>query len=210
MSNYTKEMVTPINKEYFMLNNLLNIPNKEGKIQLDKDREAARAYFLQHINPNTVFFHNLKEKLHYLCDNDYIEREELDKYDFEFIKEVFNICYDYKFRFKSFMGAYKFYTQYALKSRDGEKYLERYEDRVAFNALFLANGDKELAKKLAHEIMSHRFQPATPTFLNAMKKARGELVSCFLIDVADNMLSIGRGINSSLQLSRLGGGVGEF
>lgn len=162
MSNYTKEMVTPINKEYFMLNNLLNIPNKEGKIQLDKDREAARAYFLQHINPNTVFFHNLKEKLHYLCDNDYIEREELDKYDFEFIKEVFNICYDYKFRFKSFMGAYKFYTQYALKSRDGEKYLERYEDRVAFNALFLANGDKELAKKLAHEIMSHRFQPATP------------------------------------------------
>src|SRR5574344_844047 len=46
------------------------------------------------------------------------------------------------------------------------------------------------------------------TFLNAMKKARGELVSCFLIDVADNMLSIGRGINSSLQLSRLGGGVG--
>ena len=34
------------------------------------------------------------------------------------------------------------------------------------------------------------------------------MVSCFLIDLDDSMLSIGRGINSALQLSRLGGGVG--
>ena len=34
------------------------------------------------------------------------------------------------------------------------------------------------------------------------------MVSCFLIDLDDSMLSIGRGVNSALQLSRLGGGVG--
>ncbi len=34
------------------------------------------------------------------------------------------------------------------------------------------------------------------------------MVSCFLIDVNDSMLSIGRAVNSALQLSRIGGGVG--
>ena len=34
------------------------------------------------------------------------------------------------------------------------------------------------------------------------------MVSCFLIDVQDNMESIGRAVNSSLQLSKRGGGVG--
>src|SRR5699024_9784109 len=37
---------------------------------------------------------------------------------------------------------------------------------------------------------------------------RGELVSCFLIQMTDDMNSIGRNINSALQLSRIGGGVG--
>ena len=52
-----------------------------------------------------------------------------------------------------------------------------------------------------------RFQPATPTFLNTAKAQRGELVSCFLLRIEDNMESISRGFNSSLQLSKRGGGV---
>lgn len=106
------------------------------------------------------------------------------------------------------MGAYKFYSQYALKTNDHSKYLEQFEDRIAFNALYLGNGDRTLAVQLAEELISQRYQPATPTFLNAGKKKRGEMISCFLIDVADSMLSIGRGVNSALQLSRIGGGVG--
>ncbi|MDN6207931.1 MAG: class 1b ribonucleoside-diphosphate reductase subunit alpha, partial [Lactococcus sp.] len=35
-----------------------------------------------------------------------------------------------------------------------------------------------------------------------------ELVSCFLIQATDDMNSIGRSVNSALQLSRIGGGVG--
>ncbi|MDN3686024.1 hypothetical protein QW180_30610 [Vibrio sinaloensis] len=35
---------------------------KKGSIQLDADRQAARQFFLQHVNQNTVFFHNLAEK----------------------------------------------------------------------------------------------------------------------------------------------------
>lgn len=57
------------------------------------------------------------------------------------------------------------------------------------------------------EMLSGRFQPATPTFLNAGKQQRGELISCFLLRIEDNMESIGRAVNSALQLSKRGGGV---
>lgn len=194
---------------YFKLNNLLNIP-KDGKIQLDKDKEAVRAYFLEHVNPNTVFFHTLDEKLDYLVENNYIDGEFLKLYKKSFIKKLFQRIYNHKFRFRSFMGAYKFYKQYALKTDDGKRYLERYEDRLAFNALLLANGNEQLALDLADELINQRYQMATPTFLNAGKKRAGEMVSCYLLTVGDSMNSIGRSINSALQLSKIAGGVGRL
>lgn len=192
---------------YFLLNNLLNIP-KDGKIQLEKDKEAVKAYFLEYVNPNTVFFHTLEEKLDYLIENDYIREDFLKMYKKRFIKKLFQKIYNHKFRFRSFMGAYKFYQQYALKTDDGERILERYEDRLAFNALALADGNEQLALDLAEELINQRFQPATPTFLNIGKKRAGEMVSCFLLTVSDDMNGIGRSINSALQLSKIGGGVG--
>ena len=192
---------------YHELNAMLNLYGEDGKIQFDKDKEAAKAYFLDHVNQNTVFFHSIEEKLDYLVENEYYEKSVLDQYTPEFIKELFKQAYAHKFRFPTFVGAYKFYTSYTLKTFDGERYLERFEDRVVMNALMLARGDKKLAQSLVDEIISGRFQPATPTFLNAGKKQRGEFVSCFLLRIEDNMESISRGINSSLQLSKRGGGV---
>ncbi|PLT33122.1 class 1b ribonucleoside-diphosphate reductase subunit alpha [Bacillus sp. V5-8f] len=192
---------------YFKLNNLLNIP-KGNKIQLDKDKEAAKAYFLEYVNPNTVFFHTLDEKLDYLIENNFIKEDFLNLYSRKFVKELFKKIYKHKFRFRSFMGAYKFYQQYALKTDDKQRFLERFEDRLAFNALALANGNEQLALDLADELINQRYQPATPTFLNIGKKRAGEMVSCFLLTVSDDMNSIGRSINSALQLSKLGGGVG--
>lgn len=57
-------------------------------------------------------------------------------------------------------------------------------------------------------MINQRYQPATPSFLNAGRARRGEFISCFLLDVTDDMNSIGRSINSALQLSKIGGGVG--
>ena len=91
---------------YFDLNAHLNITDG-GEYQLDKDKEAVRQYFLQHVNQNTVFFHSLDEKLSYLIDNEYYEAEVLGQYGFEDIKELFKHAYSYKFRFQSFLGAYK-------------------------------------------------------------------------------------------------------
>ncbi|MBH0781643.1 class 1b ribonucleoside-diphosphate reductase subunit alpha [Nocardia sp. NEAU-351] len=193
--------------DYHALNAMLNLYGPNGEIQFDKDREAAHQYFLQHVNQNTVFFHNLEEKLDYLVEENYYEAEVLDKYDRAFIKSLFKQSYAKKFRFPTFLGAFKYYTSYTLKTFDGKRYLERFEDRVVMVALTLADGDRDLAGLLVDEIIEGRFQPATPTFLNSGKKQRGEPVSCFLLRIEDNMESIGRSINSALQLSKRGGGV---
>ena len=193
--------------DYHALNAMLNLYDADGNIRFDADRKAARQYFLQHVNQNTVFFHSLEEKLGYLVREGYYENEVLEAYDAGFVKTIFEAAYARKFRFPTFLGAFKYYTSYTLKTFDGKRYLERFEDRVVMVALALAQGDEELAIRLMDEIISGRFQPATPTFLNAGKKQRGELISCFLLRIEDNMEAIGRSINSALQLSKRGGGV---
>lgn len=209
--SHNEVRVEPVEKKrdtYISLNAELEILDPEtGLLRLESDKKAARAYFLEHVNQNTVFHYSLAEKLDYLTENDYYETEVLDKYDFEFIKSLFKKVYGAKHRFDTFLGALKYYRSYTLKTFDGEKYLERFEDRVAMTALYLGNGDEFLAESIAEEIISGRFQPATPTFLNAGKKQRGEMVSCFLLRVEDNMESISRSITSALQLSKRGGGV---
>lgn len=193
--------------KYLELNSEINYYGADGKVQFEKDTEATRSYFLDHVNQNTVFFHTLQEKLDYLVENNYYEKEVLDQYSFAFIKKLHQRLARKKFRFQSFVGAYKYYTSYTLKTFDGKRYLERFEDRVVMNALYAGNGNEALAEKTADEIISGRYQPATPTFLNAGKKQRGEMVSCFLINIEDDLHSIGRAVNSALQLSKRGGGV---
>ncbi|WP_051312390.1 class 1b ribonucleoside-diphosphate reductase subunit alpha [Pseudodonghicola xiamenensis] len=186
---------------------MLNLYDDQGNIRFDADRMAARQYFLQHVNQNTVFFHSLEEKLRYLVEEGYYEAHVLDQYSTEFRRQIWDAVYAAKFRFPTFLGAFKYYTSYTLKTFDGKRYLERFEDRVVMVALTLAQGDEAQAMSLMQEIIAGRFQPATPTFLNAGKAQRGELISCFLLRLEDNMESIGRGINSALQLSKRGGGV---
>ena len=84
---------------YHELNAMLNLYGPSGEIQFEADREAAHQYFLQHVNNNTVFFHDLEEKLDYLVKNEYYERETLDQYTMNFIRELFNRAYKKKFRF---------------------------------------------------------------------------------------------------------------
>ena len=193
--------------KYYDLNNEVNIP-KDGKIKLDKDQAALKDFIENNVKPNTKQFASVTARYKWLEDNDYIEDGFMDKYSDAFIEKLYDYLKQQNFHFHSFMAAYKFYAQYALRTNDKEYYLENYIDRVAMNALYLANGDEELAIILADEIIHQRYQPATPTFLNVGRKRRGEFVSCFAIQPTDNMNTIGRTINSALQLSKIGGGVG--
>lgn len=195
-------------ESFIDLNAQLNLYDENGNIQFDKDRQAARSYFLNHVNPNTVYFSDLEEKVSYLLDHDYYDRDVLGQYSFEFILDLLKETHKHKYRFPTLISALKFYNQYALKTKDGKRYLERYEDRVVMNGLYLAEGDEQKARDIVDAIITGRFQPATPTFLNAAMKNRGKPISCFLLNMSDTMESISRTITNSLQLSKHGGGVG--
>jgi ribonucleoside-diphosphate reductase alpha chain len=192
--------------EWVLLNN--QVIDEKGQLKdLHKDKEAVRSYFLNEINKKTQFFHSLKEKLEYLVENEYYEEDFLKKYTHQQIVEIFDIAYAAKFRFPTYMGAFKFYNDYALKSKDKKVFLERYEDRLSVNALYHADGDFELAKNMIGRLIAQDFVPATPTLLNTGKKKRGEFVSCFLLEAGDSLNDISRISEFSMQLSKIGGGV---
>ncbi|MFV0434969.1 MAG: class 1b ribonucleoside-diphosphate reductase subunit alpha [Leucobacter sp.] len=194
-------------KDYHALNAQLNLFAPDGSIQFEKDREAADAYLAQQVIPNTRQFGSVWERLEWLIANDYYEETCLRAYDAGFVELLHERARQSGHRFQTFLGAFKFFTSYALKIFDGTTYLEGFEERVVATALFLGQGDEGSAVRLVDEMLSGRFQPATPTFLNAGKAQRGELVSCFLLRLEDNLESIGRSVNSALQLSKRGGGV---
>lgn len=193
------------NKKWIYLNNEIMI-QKDGEYQLEKDKEAVYSYFVDYVNKNTVFFHNLKEKMKYLIKNNYYINF-YEMYSHDEIKEIFKLVYGKKFRFASFMSASKFYQSYALMDDSGEKFLERYEDRISITALYLAQGNMEKAREYATMMINQEYQPATPTFLNSGKKRSGELVSCFLDEMGDSLSDIGYIFDSSMKLSSMGGGV---
>jgi ribonucleoside-diphosphate reductase alpha chain len=227
----TTTQINPTAVTYHDLNAMLNLYDEDGQIQFDQDKKAARAYFLEHVNNNLRFSEDLWEKLDYLIREGYYEagvfaqygwdfavvstlteEQEIDRaegpgHDLSFIKTAYKRAAKGRHRFATFLGAFKFYTSYALKSFDGRTYMERFEDRVVVTALGLAGGDEKLALRLIDEMISGRFQPATPTFQNMGKAQRGELVSCFLLRAEDNIESIFNRITSSAQLSKAGGGV---
>lgn len=207
MATTTAERVIQATPDYHALNAMLNLYDREGRIQFDKDSEAVDAFFAAHVRPNSVTFASQNERLDYLIKEGYYEERVLTRYDRAFVVTLFERAHASGFRFKTFLGAWKYYTSYTLKTFDGKRYLESFEDRTVMVALTLAQGDEALAEQLTDEILSGRFQPATPTFLNCGKAQRGELVSCFLLRIEDNMESIGRAVNSALQLSKRGGGV---
>lgn len=194
-------------QDYHALNAMLNLYDSDGRIQFDKDRDAVRAFITTHVDPNTKRFGSTAERLQYLIDHDYYERAVFEQYSPEFLDAFYARAAGLGHEFATFVGAFKFYRSYALRSFDGATYLENFTQRAAAVALALAAGNEEEAERFLDEIVLGRFQPATPTFLNLGKAQRGEAVSCFLVRIEDNMESIARGINAALQLSKRGGGV---
>lgn len=193
-------------KNWILLNNEIMIKH-DDEFSLHKDKEAVRAYFLEYVNKNTVFFYTLKEKIDYLIEHNYYINF-YEWFTYEEMETVYNFVFAKKFRFASFMAAFKFFQSYALRDDSGEKFLERYEDRVVAVALFLARHEGiDKAISYAELFINQEYQPATPTFLNAGKKRSGELVSCFLDEIGDNLNGIGYAVDSAMKLSSIGGGV---
>lgn len=192
-------------KAYLKYNAEINRRGENGFWQLEKD-ELAIAEFAKEVEAQSLKFSSLEERLRHLVDHNYYYNL-FEQYSMTEIEAVYAVVESVPFAFQSFMAISKFYRDYALKTNDGAYYLERYQDRNAIVALFLAQGNVDMACRLAKALMEQRYQPATPTYLNAGKARRGELVSCFLDEMDDSLNSIGHIINQCMQLSKIGGGV---
>ncbi len=193
--------------DYHALNAMLNLYDADERIQFGKDKAAEREYVTGHVAANTKHFESTGERLRYLIDHQYYAPAVFERYSPEFLDGFYAHAESSGFEFGTFLGAFKFYTSYALKTFDGKLYLEDFPQRCAAVALELAAGSEQRAVEYLDEMLSGAFQPATPTFLNLGKAQRGEAVSCFLVRIEDSMESISRGINAALQLSKRGGGV---
>lgn len=191
-------------KNYIRLNNEL-MQQKNGFYQLYKDLEAV-ACFQSEIESKMKKFNSVLERFKWLIKENYYV-DFFAWYSLEDIESIYEKVYSYGFEFQSFMAISKFYKDYALKTDDHECFLEYYEDRIIAVALFLAQGDAKKAMEFAIAMIEQRYQPATPTFLNAGKKRSGEMVSCFLLEMDDSLNSITYNLNTSMQLSKIGGGV---
>lgn len=189
------------------LNASLAFPGLDGKYDLDADRKAVKSYFVNHINTKMQFFHDWRERMHYCLENGYYDRKVVEQYSEDDLASFFKQAYAYRFRFVSLIGASKFYSNYAMQTVDGTRYLERFEDRIVMCAIDLAMGDVERARKYIDVMMLQVYQPATPTFSNTGKLRGGDLVSCFLIEPSDCIEDIERAIASVGLLSKRGGGV---
>lgn len=204
--NIKEITVASEDKPWLTLNATLGIP-LDGKIQLNKDKEAVHEYFIKHVNKKTTFFTTLEEKINYLVEHNYLKEELFSPYDITHIKSLYKDAESRKFRFRTYMGAQKFYGSYALKTDDKENYLGRYEDTQVWQSLFFAEGNVERTPEYLDIFMNREFVPATPTMMNVGRARGGMLTSCYLMDIQDSMASIRKGIANVLELSRQGGGV---
>ncbi len=186
------------------LNNEVTKRREDGFFSLEKDQEALVAY-LEEVKDKTIFFDTEIERLRYLIDNDFYFNV-FDIYSEADLIEITHYAKSIPFNFASYMSASKFFKDYALKTNDKSQYLEDYNQHVAIVALYGANGAKHKLNNL-FLMVEQRYQPATPIFLNAGRARRGELVSCFLLEVDDSLNSINFIDSTAKQLSKIGGGV---
>jgi len=189
-------------------NEIMN--KKDGFFNLEKDKEAI-AEFEKEVKKNMMYFNDPYERMLYMIsedeDKNFYDKCLVEQYTKEQILEADKLAHSFGFKFQSYMAISKFYKDYSLKSNDGKTYLETFEDRVVATSLYLAKGDFEKAKRFITQMIKQNYQSATPTFLNAGKARRGEMVSCFLLEMDDTLNSIGFNINTAMQLSKIGGGV---
>ncbi len=187
------------------LNNEVTKRDETGFYQLHKDQEAL-AVFMEEVKDKTIHFDSELERLHYLVDNDFYY-DLFAEYSDEDVMDIVTYADSIPFQFKSYMAASKFFKDYTLKTNDKKQYLEDYKQHVVIVSLYLAKGNKEQAKRFILSMIEQRYQPATPTFLNAGRARRGEMVSCFLLEVDDSLNSINYIDSTAKQLSKIGGGV---
>lgn len=193
--------------KHIELNNLVKQQTEDGMWDTAKDAEAVRAYLeeefeVRYRNEGSQFM-----RIRRLIEEKIYNPKLLDWYNESQIEDYYQFAKTFNHKFGSYMAVKKFYDDYATKSLDRNEILESYVDRVLIVAMYLGKGKDQQVKDLIEEILTGRYQPATPTFQDAGKWNSGEMVSCFLLEMDDNLNSIVYNLGTSMHLSKFGGGV---
>ena len=160
------------------LNNEVTKRGDNGFFRLEKDQEAI-AEFLREVDYKTVKFSSEIKRLRYLVEENYYYNI-FDKYIEDEIVECLELAANYKFEFKSYMAASKFYKDYALKTNDKKQYLENYNQHVFIVAMYLADGNVSLAKELMISMLA-TCSTSDSNFLKLWKKSSWRISILFLI-----------------------------
>lgn len=192
--------------EHILLNAEIKI-KKNNFFQLKKDLEAMESFIKNVFNPNYMKFNSQYDRVKWMIDKNYYVRKLTEWYTKKQINELGNYIKSFNHEFKSYMAAKKFLDEYAVKSRNKKIYLENYNDRVVVIALYLGQGNFKKAKNIAEVIITGKYQPATPTFQDSGVYNQGDLVSCFLLEMDDNLESIVYNLGNAMHLSKVGGGI---
>jgi ribonucleoside-diphosphate reductase, alpha subunit len=187
-------------------NNKIIEKNREGFYRLENDRKAIESYLHDEVVGKMVSFADPIARIRFLIDNNYYV-DLFKDYSKSAIRRITAIADSYHFKFQSYMAVSKFYQQYALKTNDNKHYLENYAQHNVLVALVYAHGDTGKAEEYVRALMEQRYQPSTPSYLNAGRFRGGELVSCFLLSIDDSLNSINYIHSTAQQLSKIGGGV---
>ncbi len=193
--------------KHIELNNLVKQNTKEGLWNIESDKKAVEVYLedefeKKYRNAGTQFMRIKK-----LIEEGIYNPKLLDWYNEIQINNFYEYAKTFKHKFGSYMSVKKFYDDYATKTHDRLQILESYVDRVIVVSMYLGKGNEKQVKDLIEEILTGRYQPATPTFQDAGKWNSGEMVSCFLLEMDDNLNSIVYNLGTSMHLSKFGGGV---
>lgn len=87
--------------------------------------------------------------------------------------------------------------------------MESRKDRViAYSLDAKAHLGKEAVMANVRYLAQRAFSPSTPTVTNGGYNSAGQLTSCFILKYDDNMFSIGDIYKQTLELSKIGGGLG--
>ncbi len=194
--------------KHIELNNMVKQTNPEtGFYYLEKDLEALEAYLKFEYNEKYIKFSSQYNRIKKYVDDKFYHKDLLKLFTKEQYEELDKYAKGFNFKFKSYMSAKKFFEDYALKTNDRNNILESYEDKVIVVSAWLSQGNLQKAKEYIEEILCGRYQPATPTFQEAGRYYSGEMVSCFLLEMDDNINSITYNLGTAMQLSKIGGGV---
>ncbi|URM52940.1 class 1b ribonucleoside-diphosphate reductase subunit alpha [Mycoplasma sp. SG1] len=195
-------------QNFIELNNkIIKAKDNDDLMHLLENDKLALKLYIQSIDARYKKFPSFKEKIKWMIENNYYE-DFFSYYEIEAVLNLYTTACSYNFQFSSFLAAYRFYDGgYALKTNDGKQILEYFHERALITSLYLAQGKIEEAKNLLKQIILQNYQPATPTFMNAGRKRRGELYSCYLLSIDDSLNSINYNLGVSAQLSKIGGGV---